>query len=183
LPAGATAKPPRPCLLILSCTGAHAIDLDTCRIVSDSLGWALATCHATRNHRSSELNSRDVQRTLLKLRRLPIDTTRVFVVGFSGQAVQALATLFEHPDLVRGVAATCAHAGAVPLADFDLLEDRYVYLVTREKDWNRLQNERMSQLFNGSGLATKLVMTAGDHGPGPSSEMLAACRWLQARTR
>lgn len=171
-----------PCLLILSCTGARAVDLDTCRIVADSLGWALATCHATRNHRSGELNDRDIVRTLGKLRKLRVDTTRVFVFGFSGQAVQSLATMFQHPELVRGVVATCAHAGVLPLADWPLLEGHFAYLVSRQKDWNRLDNERMYRLFNENGLTSELVVTPGEHGPGSCRELLAGCRWLAGKT-
>ena len=171
-----------PCLLILSCTGAYPVDLDTCRIVADSLGWVLATCHATRNHRAGDLNDRDIVRTLGKLRRLRVDTTRVFVFGFSGQAVQALATMFEHPELVCGVVATCAHAGALPLADWPLLQGHFAYLVSRQRDWNRMDNERMYQLFNENGLVSELAMTPGEHGPGSRRELLAGCRWLAART-
>lgn len=183
MPGAAATGALAPCLLILSCTGAMPVDLDTLRIVADSLGWVLATCHATRNHRSGELNDRDVVRTLGKLRRLRVDTTRVFVFGFSGQAVQALAAMFRHPDLVRGVVATCAHAGALPLADWPSLSGHAAYLVSRRKDWNRTDNERMYRLFNENGLASKLVVTPGEHGPGSCRELLAGCRWLAAATR
>ncbi len=183
VPPGLGPKRRAPALLILSCTGATATDVDTCRIVADSLGWVLATCHATRNHRSGELNNQSIRKTLGKLRSLPIDTTRVFVFGFSGQGVQALAALFCWPELIRGVVATCAHAGAVPLADWERLGNRYVYLVSRQKDWNRVQNEQMQQLFNSKGLVTKLVLTPGEHAPGSARELLTACRWLRDKTK
>lgn len=182
MPKEAATGPLAPCLLILSCTGAYPVDLDTCRIVADSLGWVLATCHATRNHRSGELNDHDIVRTLDKIRRLRVDTTRVFVFGFSGQAVQALATMFLHPELVRGVVATCAHAGALPLADWPTLPGHFAYLFSREQDWNRADNERMYRLFNEKGLVSELVTTPGEHGPGSRRELLAGCRWLAAET-
>jgi hypothetical protein len=173
-----------PALLILSCVSAKPVDLDTCRMISDSLGWALFTCHRTRNHRSSDSNHRDITRTLRKMRRNPlIDTDRVFVFGFSGQGVQAMSTLFRRPELVRGIVAVCPHAAAVPLADWPSLENRLVYLVSRQKDWNRLDNEKMYGLFNEHGLATELSITPGEHGPGPCTEVLAGCRWLDRLSR
>lgn len=168
-----------PALLILSCVTAKPVDLDTCRMISDSLGWALFTCHRTRNHRSSDSNDYDIVRTLRELRRNPsVDTDRVFIFGFSGQGVQAMTTLFLHPELCRGIVAVCPHAAAVPLADWPSLGGHLVYLVTRQKDWNRHDNETMAQLFNENGLATELATTPGEHGPGSCREILAGCRWL-----
>ena len=112
-----------------------------------------------------------------------MDSNRLFLFGFSGQGVQALAELFLHPDLVRGVVATCPHAAAVPLAQWPELQDRYVFLWTREKDWNRFDNEKMYRLFNENGLRTELQMTPGEHGNGPATEILTGCRWLKADDR
>ncbi len=169
-----------PALLILDCNGAVPKDLDTFRLVADSLGWVEATCHATRNHRSADSNDVDVVRTIRKLlTRYPIDSSRLFLFGFSGQGVQALAALFLHPDLVRGVVAACPHSAAVSLAVWDELSGHLVYLMTREKDWNRADNEKMYRLFNENGLLTELKMTAGEHGNGPATEVLNGCLWLQ----
>ena len=169
-----------PALLVLHCNGAVPKDLDTFRLVADSLGWIEATCHATRNHRSEDSNDVDVVRTIHKLlTRYPVDSSRLFVYGFSGQGVQALATMFQHPDLVRGIVAVCPHAGAVPLAVWDELQDHFAYLVTRKQDWNRADNEKMYRLFNDNGVRTQLITTPGEHGNGPAGEVLAGCRWMK----
>jgi predicted esterase len=169
-----------PALLILHCNGAVPKDLDTFRLVADSLGWIEATCHATRNHRSTDSNDVDVVRTIHKLlTRYPVDSSRLFLFGFSGQGVQALAAMFLHPSLVRGVVAVCPHSAAVPLAVWDELHGHLVYLVTRQQDWNRADNEKMYRLFNENGLLTELKTTPGEHGNGPASEVLAGCRWLK----
>ncbi|MBN2465349.1 hypothetical protein JXD38_06970, partial [candidate division WOR-3 bacterium] len=107
-----------------------------------------------------------------------VDPSRVFLFGFSGQGVQALASMFLHPDLVRGVVAVCPHAAAVPLAVWEELQGHLAYLVTREKDWNRADNEKMYQLFNENGLFAELKTTPGEHGNGPAVEVLTGCRWL-----
>jgi predicted esterase len=170
---------PLPALLVLHCNGAVPRDLDTFRLIADSLGWIEATCHATRNHRSTDSNDVDIVHTIHKLlTRFPVDSSRLFLFGFSGQGVQALATLFLHPDLVRGLVAVCPHSAAVPLAAWDELQGHFVYLVTREKDWNRAENEKMYRLFNENGVTTELATTPGEHGNGPASEALAGCRWL-----
>jgi len=168
-----------PALLVLHCNGAVPKDLDTLRLIGDSLGWIEATCHATRNHRSMDSNDVDIVRTIHKLLTdYPVDSSRLFLFGFSGQGVQALATMFLHPDLVRGVVAVCPHSAAVPLAIWDELQGHFVYLVTRKQDWNRMESERMYQLLNENGVLTELVTTPGEHGNGPATEVLTGCRWL-----
>ena len=168
-----------PALLILHCNGAVPKDLDTFRLVADSLGWIEATCHATRNHRSRDSNDVDIVRTIHKLlTRYPVDSSRLFLCGFSGQGVQASATLLLHPDLVRGVVAVCPHSAAVALAVWENLRGHAIYLVTRRQDWNRAESEKMYQLFGENGILTELVTTPGEHGNGPASEVLTGCRWL-----
>jgi len=168
-----------PALLVLHCNGAVPRDLDTFRFIADSLGWVMATCHATRNHRSTDSNDVDIVRTIEKLLdQYPVDPGRLFLFGFSGQGVQALATMFRHPGLVRGLVAICPHSAAVPFAVWEELQGHLVYLVTRQQDWNRLENEKMFRLFNENGVLTELVTTSGEHGNGPAAEVLVGCRWL-----
>jgi hypothetical protein len=168
-----------PALLILCCVSAVPADMDTFRLIGDSLGWILATCHATRNHRDTNLNDSDIVKTARKfLAEYPVDSSRLFLFGFSGQGVQALASMFLHPEMFRGLVATCPHAAAVPLANFDELGGHLVYLVTRQEDWNRVDNEQMYQLFNEHQMETELITTPGEHGPGPATEALTGCRWL-----
>jgi predicted esterase len=172
-----------PALLILHCNGAVPRDLDTFRFIGDSLGWVVATCHATRNHRSADSNDVDIVRTIEKLLdKYPVDRNRLLLFGFSGQGVQALATMFRHPGLVRGLVAVCPHSAAVPLAVWKELQGHAVYLVTREQDWNRVENEKMYRLFNEHGLLTKLATTPGGHGSGPAAEVLTGCCWLDKST-
>ncbi len=173
-----------PGLIVLHCNGALPIDLDTMTIVADSLGWVMASCHATRNHRDLVLNDRDIVRTTGKLLcDFPVDSTRVFLFGFSGQGVQAMASLFMHPGLYRGVAATCTHRGSMSLAVWETLAGRCVYLLTRTEDWNRADNEQMRVELNEHGVKTELSMAEGVHQPGPGVELLDACRWLDRQTR
>jgi predicted esterase len=168
-----------PALLVLHCNGAVPKDLDTFRLVADSLGWVEATCHATRNHRSTDSNDVDIVRTIHKLLKgYPVDSSRLFLFGFSGQGVQALATMFLHPDLVRGLVAVCPHSAAVPLAHWDELQRHFVYMVTRQQDWNRAEVEKMYQLFNENGVRSERITTPGEHGNGPATEVLEGCRWL-----
>ncbi len=173
-----------PGLLVLHCNGAVQADLDSFRLVGDSLGWVMASCHATRNHRDMMKNDSDIVRTAGKLlENYPVDPDRLFVFGYSGQAVQALAAMFLHPELFRGVVATCGHDQALELAVWETLAQHYAYLVTRARDWNRVANEKMAQAFNSHGLVTELVVTPGEHCNGPRHEVLAGCRWLANKTR
>ncbi len=177
-----TVSTPVPGLLILHCNGAGPADLDSFRLVGDSLGWVLATCHRSRNHRDMLLNDADITGTLRKLVSIEtVDSSRVFIFGFSGQGVQALVSMFLHPDMVKGVVAVCAHRGALPLAVWETVAGHFVYLVTRTEDWNRAENEAMHQLFNSQGVVTELEMTGGEHGPGGREELLDACHWLARR--
>jgi pimeloyl-ACP methyl ester carboxylesterase len=173
-----------PALVILHCVGARPVDLDTCRLVGDSLGWILATCHRTRNHRDGRLNDADIVKTVGKLlQRYPVDPDRIFLFGFSGQGVQALATMALHPSLVRGTVTVCAHDQGLAQGQAAGTPRNLAYLVTREQDWNREANQRMHTGFNLAGLRSKLVTTPGEHGPGSWLEILAGCRWLNVMAR
>jgi predicted esterase len=170
---------PVPALVVLSCNGALPVDLDTVKLVGDSLGWAMASCHATRNHRDLELNDADIIRTLDKLLdTLPVDPGRVFIFGFSGQGVQALAEMFLHPERFRGVVSVCGHRGTLGLARDAQFLDNLAVLITREQDWNRGENEQLAAALNGLGVPAELRVTPGEHEPGPALELLDACRWL-----
>jgi predicted esterase len=172
-----------PALLVLHCNRATAADLDSFKNIGDSLGWVVATCHNSRNHQDIFRNDSAIVKTIDKLLRdCPADSGRIFLFGFSGQGIQALATMFLHPELVRGVVTVCAHTGALPLAEPERLTGNYVYLVTREKDWNRIANYQLNQSLNLWGVRCTLRVTPGEHGPGPWSEVLTGCRWLQRQT-
>jgi hypothetical protein len=181
VPAGVTAEMRAPALVVLSCIGATRGDIDSLAWVGDSLGLILATCHRSRNHRATELNDIDILTTVAKLRQFPVDTARVALFGFSGQAVQALATMFLHPAQVMGVIAVCPHSGAMGLVEWDVLAGNSVYLVTRAEDWNRIQCEEMSRLFRERGVRSSLFLTTGQHEPGPSRELAAGVGWLIGR--
>ncbi|MEO0067649.1 MAG: hypothetical protein ABIK23_00720 [candidate division WOR-3 bacterium] len=173
------AKKKAPALILLHCNGATREDLDTCRLIGDSLGWILATCHSSRNHRDIHLNDGDIVKTINKLLRYyPVDTSRIYLFGFSGQGVQALATMFLHPELVRGVITVCAHQAALNLAMPELLDNHFVYLVTRNQDWNLMANYQLYWELKSWGVTCTLAVTAGEHSAGSWREILYGCYWL-----
>jgi predicted esterase len=171
--------PQAPALIITSCTGATQADIDSNRAVADSLGWVLATCALTRNHQNAALNDQYVMATYQKLvANYQIDRSRVFIYGFSGQAVQALMEVFLHPELFRGAVSICAHAGALPLAQWETLAGHGFYLISRQKDWNLADNRKIHQLFEVNGIRDTLVITRGQHGPKDRKELFRGCKWL-----
>lgn len=173
-----------PALIITSCPGATQADLDSNRAIADSLGWVLAACAGTRNHRPAEDNDRDIFATYLKLvANHPVDKSRVFIYGFSGQGAQALMEVFSHPGLFRGAVAVCAHAGALPLARWETLSGQWFYLVTRRQDWNMMDNVKLHRLFQANGIRDTLVVTPGKHDPRTRRELFQACRWLDRNLR
>ncbi len=168
-----------PVLIVLSCTGATAEDLDSILFVADSLNIILSTCHRSMNHRSVYLNDEDIMRTYEKLiLEYPADVSRIFLYGFSGMAVQALITLFWHAPQLRGVIAVCGHQGAMQFADWGELSDKYVYLISREKDWNLEDNKLMHSQFRNYAIGDTLVVPHGEHTPPSKEELLEACIWL-----
>lgn len=174
---------PAPALVVLSCVGGGRADLDSICWVADSLGWVFAVCRGPRNRREFRLNDADLLQTASALRRLSVvDSERVFVFGFSGMGVQALTSMCLHPDIFRGVAATCAHRGAITGADLGGCYANKVFLRTRQTDWNRQDNLRLYYELNAAGIETRLVVDSGGHVPGPAAEILQACRWLDMVT-
>jgi hypothetical protein len=41
----------------------------------------------------------------------------------------------------------------------------------------------MYALLSEQGIASELVVTPGEHGPGPCGELLGGCHWLEQQTR
>lgn len=173
-----------PVLFVLSCTGATEADLDSNRVVAESLGWLLVSCHGARNHRSAGDNDRDIMNTYARLvRDYAIDPARVFIGGFSGMGAQALQELVYRPDLFRGAFAACApYRGPAPV-DNASFSGRAAYLVTRSEDWNRVGNQAQERWLSSLGMAVQLVTTEGKHEVGGPAELLAGCVWLEEQTK
>ena len=143
------------------------------------MGWILATCAKTKNHQDAALNDQYIMATYQKLiANYQIDKSRVFVYGFSGQAVQALMEVFLHPELFRGAVAICAHGGAMGLTQWETLTGHGFYLISRQQDWNLTDNKKIHQLFQMNGIRDTLVITKGQHGPKDSSELFRGSKWL-----
>jgi predicted esterase len=173
-----------PALIILSCTGATRTDLDSIIPMADSLGIIAATCHASRNHRDIGANDRDIMRTYEKLvRDYPVDPERVLIYGFSGQAVQALTELFNHPASFRGVVSVCGHAGAMPEAKMAELEGKLIYLISKEEDWNLKANQEMYNTFFTSNINVKLFVAPGPHAPAAAKDLFTALKWLAENSK
>jgi len=168
-----------PALIITSCTGATKADLDSNKAIADKLGWVLATCAGTKNHQEASLNDRYICATYQSLiSKYQIDKSRVYIYGFSGQAVQALLAVFLHPTKFKGAVAICAHAGAMQYANWEMLRDKSFYLVSRERDWNLNDNKQIHQAFLENSISDTLVITPGQHGPKTRRELFEACKWL-----
>ncbi len=169
-----------PALLYFSCTGALKSDLDSIKFIGDSLSWIIFSCHKTRNHRDAMQNDIDIIKTYNKaIKKYPIDTTKVFIYGFSGQGVQALLEMFLHPTKFRGVHTVCAHTGAMSLAKWASLKGHFAFLISRQKDWNLQQNYQIDQSFKLNGVKDTLVITTGEHGIGDKFEIFRAVKWLK----
>lgn len=180
---GKAAKP-MPALIILSCTGATRADLDSFKPMADSLGWALAACAKSRNHRDARHNDHDIMATYHKLvADHPVDEQRVFIYGFSGQGVQALMSVFLHPERFRGAVSICGHDGAMGLARPEDLAGKAFYLVTRGKDWNRKANLRMDAAFRRAQVRDTQIITKGKHEPMGFREVFIGCKWMDEKAK
>ena len=170
---------PAPALIYLDCGGATAKILDSIKVVGDSLKWILASCHKSKNHRNSMLNDKDIVKTYQKLvKDYKVDSSLIFIYGFSGMGVQALMELFLHPEMFRGVVAVCAHTGAMGLAQLENLQDHLIYLISRRSDWNLEDNLSMHQEFQQYQIPDTLVVTPGEHSISDKTELLRAVIWL-----
>lgn len=172
-------KGPVPALIITSCTGATQKDLDSNRAIADKLGWVICTSAKTKNHRDARQNDRDIMETYrILVTQYPVDTSKIFIYGFSGQAVQAMMEVFLHPKKFKGAVCICAHDGAMGLAERGSLKDRCFYLISREKDWNLEANRKMHWQFLAYDVKDTLIVTKGEHGSKTRRELFDGCRWL-----
>jgi predicted esterase len=172
-----------PALILLHCMGATRDYLEAFIDVADSVHIMMATCSGSRNHRDITKNEIDIMKTYEKLiREYPVDPTRIFITGFSGQGVQSLRALLRFPQQFRGVFAVCAHRGQLVAADYSKLKDRYVFLLSRDNDFNLAENEHLHGVFRYYEVADTLVVTAGEHTQATTQETLNACIWLLEKT-
>ncbi len=178
LPAGPLAEPV-PGLIYLSCTGGKPQDIDSVRAVHDQLGWAIATCGKSRNHRSEKLNEADILNLHTKLITTGVvDPSRIAIFGFSGQGAQAIGTALRHPKLFRGIITECAHTGGIDYFDPKASAEQLFFIITREKDWNRKHNETLHFALSENGISDTLIITPGEHGIGPTEEVIRGCSWI-----
>ena len=167
-------------LLYLSCTGGKEEDIDTARVVFDSLNWNIAVCAKSKNHRDFALNENDILNLVDELKNFPqVDGNSIVMYGFSGQGAQALGTALKFPLKFAGVITQCAHHGGIQNPDWQNAAGLAVLLVTRENDWNRQSNEKMAQIFRQYELNVKLVITEGKHGIGDAKELLEDCKMME----
>lgn len=168
-----------PVLVYLSCTGGKPWDVDSLREISEKMGWGLATCGKSRNHRDPRHNEMDILKIVYKIRRITvIDTTKIFLFGFSGQGAQALGFALRHPELIRGTITDCAHHGLITQFDPFASRHQLFYLITRELDWNRYHNELLYNAFVINHIKDTLIIAPGEHDIGPRSEIFEGCLWF-----
>ncbi len=168
-----------PALLYLHCQGAVKAHIDSIKFIADSVNWIIFSCHKSRNHRNLLENDQDIITCYKKaLAKYPVDSNCVFIYGFSGQGVQALATLFLHPEFFRGVISECAHAQALVFADWPRLKNKLIYLSSRTNDWNLKYNYYMDSIFRIRKIKNTLVIRHGEHTPGSPCDIYGAIKWL-----
>jgi predicted esterase len=172
-----------PALLVLSCTGAVPHDLDSVRAVADSFGLVLASCHGSRNHRTSPDNDRDIINTFEKLvMEYRVDATRIFICGFSGMGAQSIREVVAHPALFRGALSACSPGMGLSGLDPQAMSNSVFYLISREKDWNLKGNQRMFAELQNLGITSTLQVFPGEHAPGPLEELFQGVDWLLSHT-
>ena len=171
-------------LLVLSCTGATFLDLDSLAPVADSFGLILAGCHASHNHRTALENDRDILATYAKLAgRYRVDPTHIFICGFSGMGGQSILELVAHPSLFRGALSACSPQVSLVGPDQEPLADNACYLISREQDWNLKANRLMYRELQDMGVPSTLEVLPGEHAPGPIEELFQGLTWLFEHTR
>ena len=153
--------------------------MDTARVVFDSLGWNVAICAKSKNHRDTRLNDEDILVLVDNLNRYPqVDKSKIFIYGFSGQGAQALRIALKYPDKFGGIITQCAHDGMLEEIDWKYALGMPVLLMTRESDWNRASNRKIARILEQGGVNVKLFITPGEHKIGNRKELLFLCRTI-----
>jgi len=175
---------PVPALIYLSCTGGKPWDIDSVRVIFDELGWAIATCGKSRNHRAGNLNEEDILRLQAKLERTgQVDKNHIYMFGFSGQGAQALGTALRHPNIFAGTITDCAHTGSITYFDPKASAKQAFYIISKTRDWNLEHNESLHKILREYGIRDTLIIEEGEHGIGPASEVFRGCLWLNGEIK
>jgi len=173
-----------PLLIYLSCTGGNIGDIDSLRMISDSLHWAVATPASSKNHRSPLLNEEDILHLVNKMKdSFPIDQSKIILMGFSGQGAQAWGTAMRNPKIFSGVISSCAHTGSITTFNPETSQNQAFYIITREDDWNFDHNALFHDILSSYDIDDTLIITSGEHGIGSMTETLQGCRWFDRRWR
>jgi poly(3-hydroxybutyrate) depolymerase len=183
-PAGYTAHRRWPVLFVLDPRGRAMLGLERFAEAADRLGYIVVSSYDSRSDSTKDVNVQAINAMLATaLSRFAIDTTRMYLAGFSGTARQMWDFAAELPGNIAGVIGF--GAGLPTLSDgfmaaFEGRESFAYFGGAGEEDFNFVETKVFADKLKGT-MAVRFAEYAGPHAWAPAAISGAALEWMQSR--
>lgn len=184
LPSDYSASRRWPVLFVLDPRGRALPSLERFADAADRLGYIVVSSYDSRSDSSKEVNVAAINAMLATaMRRFMIDTTRMYLAGFSGTARQMWDFAAELP---RNIAGAIGFGAGLPnmndnfAAAFEGRETFAFFGGAGEDDFNFIETKVFAEKVRGT-VAARFAEYAGPHA-WPSAEVCAAAlEWMHSR--
>jgi predicted esterase len=184
LPADYSASRRWPVLFVLDPRGRALPSLERFADAADRLGYVVISSYDSRSDSSKEVNVRAINAMLATaLRRVAIDTTRMYLAGFSGTARQIWDFAAELPANIAGV---IGFGAGLPnmndnfTAAFEGRDAFAFFGGAGEDDFNFVETKVFSEKIRGT-VAARFAEYAGPHAWPSPAICGAALEWMHSR--
>ncbi len=183
-PAGYSADRRWPVLFVFDPRGRAKLGLERFADAADRLGYVVVSSYDSRSDSSKDVNVQAINAMLATaLNRFAIDTTRMYLAGFSGTARQIWDFAAELPANIAGVIGFGAGLPALSAGFTSAFEGRESFAYfggAGEDDFNFVETKGFADKLKGT-MAVRFAEYAGPHGWAPASISGAALEWMQSR--
>lgn len=184
LPADYSASRRWPVLFVLDPRGRAMLGIERFADAADRLGYVVISSYDSRSDSSKEVNVGAINAMLATVqRRVPIDTTRMYLAGFSGTARQIWDFAAELPANIAGVigfGAGLPNMNQNFAAAFEGRETFAFFGGAGEEDFNFIEAKVFAQKVKGT-VAARFAEYAGPHAWPPAAICGAALEWMHSR--
>jgi len=183
-PAGYSTGRRWPVLLVFDPRGGALPALERFADAADRLGYVVVSSYDSRSDSSRDINVEAINAMLATaLSRFAIDTTRMYLAGFSGTARQIWDFAAELPANVAGVIGFGAGLPAVSddfTSAFRGRESFAYFGGAGDEDFNFVETKLFADRLKGT-LAARFAEYAGPHAWAPAPIAGAALEWMHSR--
>jgi predicted esterase len=173
-----------PVLFVLDPRGRAMPSLERFADAADRLGYVVVSSYDSRSDSTNDVNVQAINAMIATaLRRFAVDTTRMYLAGFSGTARQIWDFAAELPVNIAGVigfGAGLPNMNQNFAAAFEAREDFAFFGGAGEEDFNFIEAKVFAEKVKGT-VASRFAEYGGGHAWPPATICGAALEWMHSR--